>query len=61
VLQGSGQHLTDDEPVPLETGDLVFIPRGEWHGFANHSDEPTVVVTVMGGVSHYEDAGYDVR
>ena len=42
-----------------DAGDLVFIPRGEWHGFANPSGEPTLAVTVMGGVSHYEDAGYE--
>ena len=61
VLRGAGQHLTEGEPVALEAGDLVFIPKGEWHGFANDSDEPTLVVTVMGGVSHYSDAGYEVR
>jgi quercetin dioxygenase-like cupin family protein len=61
VLRGSGQHLTEGEPVHLEAGDLVFIPKGEWHGFANDTGEPTLVVTVMGGVSHYSDAGYEVR
>jgi quercetin dioxygenase-like cupin family protein len=60
VLEGSGQHLTEGDPVPLEAGDLVFIPKGEWHGFANDTDRPTTVVTVIGGVSHYDDAGYDV-
>lgn len=61
VLEGSGEHLTDGEPVALTAGDLVFIPKGEWHGFANRSDEPTLVVTVIGGVAHYSDAGYEVR
>jgi quercetin dioxygenase-like cupin family protein len=61
VLRGAGLHLTGDEPVPLKAGDLVFIPKGEWHGFANDTDEPTLVVTVMGGVAHYSDAGYEVR
>jgi quercetin dioxygenase-like cupin family protein len=37
--------------VRLEVGDLVVIPKGEWHGFANDTDEPTLVVTVMGGVA----------
>jgi quercetin dioxygenase-like cupin family protein len=60
VLEGSGLHLTDGEPVRLHEGDLVFIPKGEWHGFANDTDTPTLAVTVMGGVSHYSDAGYDV-
>jgi len=60
VLKGSGLHLTDSEPVPLRQGDLVFVPRGEWHGFANDTDQPAVAVTVMGGVAHYSDAGYEV-
>jgi glyoxylate utilization-related uncharacterized protein len=60
VLEGEGLHLTDGEPVRLRKGDLVFIPKGEWHGFANDSDDPTLAVTVMGGVAHYSDAGYEV-
>ena len=60
VLEGSGLHLTDGDPVRLHNGDLVFIPKGEWHGFANDTDEPTLAVTVMGGVAHYSDAGYDI-
>ena len=61
VLQGSGLHLTEEAPVPLHVGDLVFVPKGEWHGFANDSDRPTVVVSVFGGVSAYEDGGYDIH
>jgi len=61
VVDGAGLHLTDGEPVRVVKGDLVFIPKGEWHGFANDTDEPTIAVTVMGGVSHYSDAGYDIH
>jgi quercetin dioxygenase-like cupin family protein len=60
VLEGSGVHLTDGEPIRVHKGDLVFIPKGEWHGFANDTSEPTLSVTVMGGVAHYSDAGYEV-
>ena len=60
LLEGSGLHLSDGDPVRLEQGELVFVPKGEWHGFANDTDEPAVAVTVMGGVSHYSDAGYEV-
>jgi quercetin dioxygenase-like cupin family protein len=59
VLEGSGLHLTRYEPVRLHKGDLVFLPQGEWHGFANDTEEPTLAVTVMGGVAHYSDAGYE--
>jgi quercetin dioxygenase-like cupin family protein len=61
VLDGSGLHLTDGEPIRLVKGDLVFIPKNEWHGFANDTDEPTLAITVMGGVAHYSDAGYEVH
>jgi quercetin dioxygenase-like cupin family protein len=47
--------------VPDAAGDLVFIPKGEWHGFANKTDRSTLVVTVIGGVAHYSDAGYEVH
>jgi quercetin dioxygenase-like cupin family protein len=60
VLQGSGLHLTDGEPVRLQEGEVVFIPMNEWHGFANDMDTPTTVITVMGGVGSYQDAGYEV-
>jgi mannose-6-phosphate isomerase-like protein (cupin superfamily) len=60
-LEGSGLHLTDAEPVRLEIGDLVFIPKGERHGFANDTDEPKLLVTVMGGVAHYTEAGYEIH
>jgi quercetin dioxygenase-like cupin family protein len=61
VLKGSGLHLTDRDPVRVVEGDLVFVPKNEWHGFANDSGEPALAVTVMGGVAHYRDAGYEVH
>jgi len=61
VLEGEGLHLTSREPIRLRKGDLVFIPKEEWHGFANDSNDPTLAVTVMGGVAHYGDASYEVH
>jgi quercetin dioxygenase-like cupin family protein len=61
IIEGSGLHLTEKETVPLQAGDLVFVPKDEWHGFANDSDRPTVVISVFGGVLAYEDGGYDVH
>jgi quercetin dioxygenase-like cupin family protein len=59
VLQGEGLHLSEGEPVRQREGEVVFIPRGEWHGFANDSHEPTTVIAVFGGVGSYDEAGYE--
>jgi quercetin dioxygenase-like cupin family protein len=59
VLSGQGLHLSDGEPARQRAGEVVFIPRGEWHGFANDSDEPATVIAVFGGVGSYEEAGYE--
>ena len=39
-------------------GEVVFIPRGEWHGFANDSEAPTTVIAVF-SVGSYDEAGYE--
>jgi quercetin dioxygenase-like cupin family protein len=60
-VSGAGLHLSEGEPVRQLAGEVVHIPRGEWHGFANDSDEPAVIIAVFGGVSTYADAGYEVH
>ena len=59
VLRGEGLHLSEGEPVRQRAGEVVFIPRGEWHGFANDSERPTTVIAVFGGVGSYDEAGYE--
>lgn len=60
VLEGEGLHLSEDkEPVRQRKGDLTYIPAGEWHGLANATEEPLVVIGISEGISHYEDAGYE--
>ena len=41
VLEGSGLHLTREEPVRLNKGDLVFVPQGEWHGSPTTPTSPS--------------------
>jgi quercetin dioxygenase-like cupin family protein len=60
VLKGAGLHLSEGEPVRQHEGEVVFIERGEWHGFTNDTDQPTTVLAVFGGVGTYEEAGYEV-
>jgi quercetin dioxygenase-like cupin family protein len=61
IVSGSGLHLSEGEPVRQRAGEVVYIPRGEWHGFANDSDEPAVIIAVFGGVATYAEAGYEVH
>ena len=61
VLEGSGLHLTEEGSHRLNTGDVVFVPRNEWHGFANDTDSPVRVIGIFGGVSTYGDAGYEIH
>ena len=35
VLDGSGIATLNDEPVPIQKGATIFIPKGVWHGFEN--------------------------
>jgi quercetin dioxygenase-like cupin family protein len=59
VLQGSGLHLQDGDPVRVEQGDALYIGRGEWHGFHNDTDRITSLIGVYGGVGSLEEAGYE--
>jgi quercetin dioxygenase-like cupin family protein len=61
ILEGSGLHDTDEGSVRMTAGEVVFIPRNEWHGFTNDTDEPVKVLSVFGGVSKYADGGYEVH
>ncbi|UQA56802.1 cupin domain-containing protein [Polyangium aurulentum] len=60
VLQGGGEHLTQDGPVRLNPGDMAYIPAGEWHGF--RTDPGTTTRTVYGylGAGSLEQAGYEL-
>jgi quercetin dioxygenase-like cupin family protein len=61
ILDGSGLHMTEQGPVRVSSGDVVFIPMNEWHGFTNDSGEPVRALTVISGVTKYSDAGYEVH
>ena len=60
VLQGGGEHLTQDGPARLNPGDMAYIPAGEWHGF--RTDPGVTTRTVYGylGAGSLEQAGYEL-
>jgi quercetin dioxygenase-like cupin family protein len=61
VLRGSGLHTTPGGATRQREGEMIFIPRGEWHGLTNDSNEPLIVLAVYGGVGTPEEAGYVVH
>lgn len=60
VLQGAGVIYTDEGREPAGKGDVVFTPRGHWHGFDNTGDEDVVLVWGWSGAGALEDTGYEV-
>lgn len=59
VLQGSGMIYTDDGREAAGKGDVVYTPRGHWHGFDNTGDEDVVLVWGWNGAGSLEATGYE--
>jgi len=60
VLKGQGQIYTDHGDKPSKEGDVVYSPRGCWHGFNNTSNEDVVLVWGWMGAGSIEESGYEV-
>ncbi len=60
VLQGSGRIYTDDGTEAAGEGDVVWTPRGHWHGFDNTGDEDVILVWGWSGCGSLEASGYEV-
>jgi mannose-6-phosphate isomerase-like protein (cupin superfamily) len=61
VLKGSGMIYTDRGDTPSVEGDVVYSPRGCWHGFNNTSNQDVVLVWGWMGAGSIEDSGYEVH
>ncbi len=61
VFEGEGSHLVEGGEIAMKTGDVVFAPRGEWHGFRNKSERPVRAIFGYFGVAKLEDAGYEIH
>jgi quercetin dioxygenase-like cupin family protein len=61
VVRGEGVALTEEGEIPMATGDVLFTPEGEWHGFRNTSDAEVELLWLWGGAGDREQAGYEVR
>jgi quercetin dioxygenase-like cupin family protein len=59
VIRGRGLALIGDEEIRQGEGEVVFVPRNEWHGWRNDSDEEVVLLWTYGGAASLEAAGYE--
>ena len=61
VLEGTGRIYTDVGREPAGKGDVVFTPRGHWHGFDNTGEKDVVLVWGWSGAGALEDTGYEAE
>ena len=60
MLKGKGHIITEAGLEPAGEGDVVYSPRGCWHGFNNTSNEDVVLVWGWMGAGSIEASGYEV-
>jgi quercetin dioxygenase-like cupin family protein len=60
VMTGRGEIYTDTGREPSQAGDVVYTPRGHWHGFDNTSDEDVLLIWGWSGAGSLEAAGYEI-
>lgn len=61
VIQGEGMIYTDATQEPSGEGDVIFTPRGHWHGFDNTGEQDVVLVWGWSGAGSLEGAGYEIE
>lgn len=60
ILKGRGEIYTSEGREPAGEGDVVYVPRGGWHGFVNTGSEDAVLVWGWIGAGSLEASGYEV-
>ena len=53
IHKGEGTLTLDEESIQVKTGDVVFVPRGIWHGLDNTGKENLLMVF------QYSPAGFE--
>lgn len=53
INKGSGRFTLGEQLIKVEAGDVMFIPRGTWHGLDNTGEENLVMVF------QYSPAGFE--
>lgn len=49
VLEGTGQFLSDEQPLPLAPGTVVAVPAGKSHGVRNDGEQGLVFLSISAG------------
>jgi quercetin dioxygenase-like cupin family protein len=60
VMSGHGEIYTNTGHEPSRAGDVIFTPRGNFHGFDNTSDEDVLLIWGWSGAGSLEAAGYEL-
>jgi 2-keto-4-pentenoate hydratase len=60
VLSGHGEIYTNTGRATSKAGDVIYTPRGNWHGFDNTSDEEVLLLWGWSGAGSLEAAGYAI-
>ena len=58
LVSGRGIARVGDADVELGPGEVVFVPKNEYHGFANTGDEPVFMIWGYAGAASLDEAGY---
>jgi quercetin dioxygenase-like cupin family protein len=61
LLSGSGLHIDQDgAEIPVQAGDITFVPANEWHGFRNSGDQKALAIFGYFGATSLTAAGYEL-
>jgi quercetin dioxygenase-like cupin family protein len=60
VMSGSGEIYTNQGREPARAGDVIFTPRGNFHGFDNTGQEDVLLIWGWSGAGSLEAAGYSL-
>jgi quercetin dioxygenase-like cupin family protein len=60
VMSGAGEIYTNSGREPSRAGDVIFTPRGNWHGFDNTGSEDVLLLWGWSGAGSLEAAGYEL-
>jgi len=53
IHKGEGTMTLDEQSIPIKTGDVVFVPRGTWHGLDNTGKDNLIMIF------QYSPAGFE--